>query len=152
MTLGSQIEGATRPRLFGTEVGLMAGLSKSQRPKQIKIEPIANQMIGASNGGIDLGRTPCGLPRPNANDRQRAARPTDTSRIDPGRRPRHGDGGPPTFLLRDDQFRPDTSGGERGSFRDTPASGRLENRFGWRGQTGLLSGQSIRIKKTRRHT
>src|SRR3546814_17755388 len=71
-----------RSRLLLAERVAMACLAGGERPQQVEIEAVADEVAGAQHGGLHLRRAPHRIAGTGADDGERAAPAPDGRRVD----------------------------------------------------------------------
>ena len=146
---GRQLQGGPDPRLLLAQLVAVSRPALRQRPEQVEIEPVADQVARAAHRRLGLRRAPGGIARADADHRQAAARPAGLE--DRSRRAGDGDGGPRRLGLGHDQ-RARRAGRRQGrALGDAMAADLAEHQVRGIGQARRLGLEGLSIKEAGRH-
>jgi len=148
---GGEIKSRAHPRLlFAQGVGVQ-GLALGQRPQQIEIELVTDQVRRGANLGLGFRCPPGGIAGAEPDHRERPTPPTDGARIKRCRRPGNGTGRARRLGLGRDQLALCAGGGERRALGDAVAADLAKHQLGRPGEARGLSFQARGRKEARRY-
>ena len=148
---GGQVQGGAHPRLLLAQRVGVQGLAPGQRSQEVEIEPVADQIVGPADLGLDLRRAPGGVARAGSDHSQPAARPADRRGVERRRRPRDGAGRPLRFPFRHDERAFGPGGGQGRPLGHAGHPDLAPHQLRRVGQPVGLRRQGLLVEEPRRH-